>query len=66
MTEPAASDVTGPAIGVGVGHVLLSEWAGRYPSSVPTFLGGQPHRSPCPICGHPTGDCTTHLEDTLS
>lgn len=36
--------------------ILLSEWAGD--SNVPRLLGGGYDRSPCPICGHPTGDCT--------
>ncbi len=50
-----------PGLGVGDGHVLLSEWAGRYPSvnGSPLAMGASLlHRSPCPVCGHPTGDCT--------
>lgn len=38
--------------------IAFSEWAGRLS---PGSLGVRPEdRSPCPICGHPTGDCTYH------
>lgn len=39
-------------------HILLSEWAGD--DNVPRLLGASSPRPPCPVCGHPTGDCTTH------
>lgn len=37
-------------------RILLSEWAGD--STVPRLLGAGTPRQPCPICGHPTMDCT--------
>lgn len=38
--------------------IQFSEWADDTPSA--RLLGGVDHRTPCPICGHPTGDCTIH------
>lgn len=36
-------------------HINFSEWAdGRVPQDLH-------NRTPCPLCGHPTGDCTHHL-----
>jgi hypothetical protein len=37
-------------------RILLSEWAGD--TNVPRLLGMGSDRSACPVCGHPTGDCT--------
>jgi hypothetical protein len=37
-------------------RILLSEWAG--PDTGVGLLGAGWDRSPCPVCGHPTGDCT--------
>lgn len=39
-------------------RILLAEWADG--SQGPSLLGGGMHGTACIICGHPTGDCTTH------
>lgn len=51
MTQPPQGD-----------HILLSEWAGA--DIGPRFLGASQRRDPCPVCGHPTMDCTTHPSPT--
>lgn len=41
-------------------RILLSEWAGG--STTPGLLGMADLRPACPLCGHPTMDCTHHFE----
>lgn len=36
---------------------MLAEWG---TDAGPSLADGL-HRQPCPICNHPTGDCTTHI-----
>lgn len=44
------------------GRILFSEWAdGLAPSAgMSDRRVWAQERDPCPICGHPTGDCTPH------
>lgn len=44
------------------GRIIGQEWADKYPDK----FGGTRGRVgvPCPICGHPTGDCTPHPQET--
>lgn len=41
---------------VGGDRILFAEWGSAYQGA--SLLGAGFERSPCPICGHPTMDCT--------
>jgi hypothetical protein len=56
--EYRAADGTVPLVRPDTTQVVGADWAARYGDATSALAAALTTREPCPICGHPTGDCT--------